>query len=81
MANTGIRKPEPVQVKGLNGKGAISLPGIPVGSAVFGVINITSGANETANFESTTSAPFQIQQTSTANLSGNEYWVFAVAAG
>jgi len=78
MAIAGIRKPEPIQIKGLNGKGAISCPSIPVGSAVFGVINVTTGTNDTANFESTISVAGQIQQTSASNLSSNEYWVFAV---
>jgi hypothetical protein len=78
MAGTGIRRPEPVQVKGLAAKGAISCPGASVGNAVFGMINVSSGANETANFESTISAAGQIQQTSSSNLSANEYWSYFV---
>jgi hypothetical protein len=81
MAGTGITKPDPIQIKGLNGKGAIPINGTPSGSAVFGVINVASGNNETANFESVTTVAGQIQQTSASNLSGNEYFLYAVRAG
>jgi hypothetical protein len=74
----GIRKPEPFQVKGLNGKGAIPIGGVLVGASVFGVINLSTGSNDNANFESTISVFGQIQQTSTANLSGNEYYIYVV---
>jgi hypothetical protein len=81
MAGTVISKPEPIQIKGLNGKGGIPINGTPAGSAVFGVINISSGNNETANFESVTTVAGQIQQTSSSNLSANEYYLYAVRAG
>jgi len=77
MAATGVRRPEPVQIKGRATAGAISCPGAGVGNAVFGAINITSGGNETANFESTVSIAGQVQQTGT-NLGSNEYWIYFV---
>jgi hypothetical protein len=81
MASCGITKPEPIQIKGLNGKGAIPINGTPVGSTIFGAINVTSGANETANFESVTTVNGQIQQISSTNLSANEYWIYAIRGG
>jgi hypothetical protein len=75
---SGCKKPEPVQVKGHNGAGAIPLPGASVGSAVFGCVNIQSAVNELTNFESTISVAGQIQQTSSSNLATNEYWVYVI---
>jgi hypothetical protein len=77
MAGTGIRRPEPVQVKGRATAGAISCPGAGIGAAVFGMVNVTSGANEIANFESSISVAGQIQQVA-SGLLGNEYWSYFV---
>jgi hypothetical protein len=65
-------------VKGRSTAGPIPLSGVIAGNAVFGCINIATGANETSTFESTITVAGQIQQTSTADKSANEYWVYTV---
>jgi hypothetical protein len=76
MAGTGIRKPEPVQIKGLAAAGQITCA-LPLGSQVFGAINISSGANESSNFETVTTVAGQLKQTG-SGLGSNEYWIYAV---
>jgi hypothetical protein len=75
---TGVKKPEPVQIKGRNGAGAIPLAGATAGSAVFGCVNIQTGANQLASFESVISISGQIQQVATSDLSGAEFWVYTI---
>jgi hypothetical protein len=76
---SGFRKPEPVQIKGRSTAGPIPLSGVIPGNSVFAAINIATGANETATFESTISVAGQIQQTSTADKSANEYWIYSLS--
>ncbi len=38
--------------------------------------NITTLGNEASSFESTVPVTGQIQQTSSSNLSGNQYWAY-----
>jgi hypothetical protein len=49
-----------------------------IGDRVLAVINIGTGANESSSFESTISAIGQIQQTSSSNLSANQYYAFTI---
>jgi hypothetical protein len=79
MALTGIRKPEPTQIRGRSTAGAIPLPGVVAGNSVFAAINVSTGANQLASFESTISVAGQIQQTSTSDLSGSEFWIYATS--
>lgn len=55
-------------VTGHNGAGSVTLTGAPIGSAVVSVVNLTTPANVSTDFETTLSVAGQIQQTST-NLS------------
>ncbi len=54
------------------------LPSAQIGDRVLTAINIATGANESSSFESTISKAGQIQQTSTSNLSANQYWAFTI---
>jgi hypothetical protein len=72
---SALTRKEPSQVKGRSTAGGIPCS-VRAGETVFGMMNITFGGNELANFESTISVNGQIQQTSTSNLSGNEYLVY-----
>jgi hypothetical protein len=61
-----------------NGAGACVLPSAQVGDRVLAVINIGTGVNESSSFETVISKAGQIQQSSTANLSANQYYAFTV---
>jgi hypothetical protein len=75
MAISALRQPPQVtQFAGRNGVGACILPGAFASATVVAVVNNGSAANESSNFEKTLSVAGQIQQTSTANLSTNEYF-------
>jgi hypothetical protein len=58
--------------------GARVLPSAQIGDRVLAVINIGTGANESSSFETTISKAGQIQQSSTANLSNQQYWCFSI---
>jgi hypothetical protein len=62
----------------INGTGACILPSAQIGDRVVGIINITTGGNESSSFESTITKAGQIQQSSSSNLSGNQYWAFTI---
>jgi hypothetical protein len=76
MAITGFSRAGHTQFNGGSGAGACILPGAQVGDIVVGVINVTTRGNESSSFESTVSKAGQIQQTSSGNLSGNQYYAF-----
>lgn len=57
----------------LNGTGGIPLGGVKKGDIVENVRIITTTASAAASFETTISVNGEIQQTSSANLSANEY--------
>jgi hypothetical protein len=61
-----------------NSAGACVLPSAQIGDRVLAVINIGTGANESTSFESTISKAGQIQQTTSSNLSANQYWAFTI---
>jgi len=73
-----VTRPGHVMFTASNGAGACILPSAQVGDRVLGVINISTGANESSSFETVISKAGQIQQTSTSNLAGNQYWGFTV---
>ena len=79
MAISGFKKPEPTQIRGRSTAGPIPLSGVIAGNSVFAAINIGTGANQLASFESTISVSGQIQQTSTSDLSGSEFWIYATS--
>jgi hypothetical protein len=58
---------------GLNGAGAVTVTGAKVGDLVLAVINLTTPGQAASSFESTVSVAGQVQQSSTSNLSGNNY--------
>jgi len=73
-----ITRPGHTMFNANNGVGACVLPSAQVGDRVLAVINIGTGANESSSFEIVISKAQQIQQTSTANLSANQYYAFTV---
>jgi hypothetical protein len=75
MPNAIGRPREPSVVKGRNDAGAIPCSNARTGNSVFGCINMSAGSNDASNFESTISVDGQIRQTSSADLSGNEYLI------
>jgi hypothetical protein len=78
MATTGFSRPRHVLFSANNGAGACILPSAQVGDRVVGIINITTGGNESSSFESTITKAGQIQQSSGSNLSSNQYWAFTI---
>jgi hypothetical protein len=79
MAQIGSRgQPQHALIKGLNGKGAIPLPGVIVGDRVIDMRNVATTGSEASSFESTISVAGQLQQTSATNLSANEYWAITI---
>ena len=78
MASNGSsRAPLPVvAVTGLNGTGAIILTEAKKGDSVYAMQNISTLGNEASSFETTVTVNGQIQQTSSSNLSANQYWAF-----
>jgi hypothetical protein len=75
MAISALRQPPQVtQLTGRQGAGACILPGAFAAATVVAVVNNGTGGIESSSFEKTLSQTGQIQQTSTANLSANEYW-------
>jgi hypothetical protein len=78
MPNTGFSRAGHTEFIGSNGAGACSLPSAQVGDTVVGIINVTTRGNESSSFETTISKAGQIQQTGSANLSGNQYYAFCV---
>jgi hypothetical protein len=78
MANTGFSRAGHTEFLGSNGAGACILPSAQVGDTVGAVINITTRNSEANSFETTISKAGQIQQTSSANLSANQYYAFTV---
>ena len=78
--NGSSRNPLPVtQVQGLNGIGACIVPDVKKSDIVVGMYNIATLNSESSNFETTVSVSGQIQQTTSNNLSGNQYWAFVMA--
>jgi hypothetical protein len=73
-----VTRPGHVMFNASNGVGPCILPSSQIGDRVLAVINIGTGANESASFESTISKAGQIQQTSASNLSGNQYYGFTI---
>jgi hypothetical protein len=79
MVQLGSRgQPQHALVKGLNGKGAIPLPGVQVGDRVIDMRNAATTGSESSSFESSISVAGQVQQTSASNLSANEYWAITI---
>jgi hypothetical protein len=76
--SSGLSRPAHILFNASNGAGACILPSSQIGDRVLAVINIATGANESASFESTVSRSGQLQQTSASNLAGNQYWCFSV---
>jgi hypothetical protein len=74
---SAITKKEPMQLKGINGKGGIPCSNVRVGETVFGALNLNAGTNDTANFESTISVAGQIQQLSASDLRSTEYLIYS----
>ena len=66
---------KPLFAHGRNGSGPISLPGAIAGQPVLSVIDLTNGAagGNSGNFETTISVNNQIQQLSSADLSGSSF--------
>lgn len=78
--NASSRNPVPVTlVQGLNGTGSCIVGDAKKGDIVVGMYNISTLGSESGNFESTVSVQGQIQQTSSSNLSGNQYWAYICA--
>jgi hypothetical protein len=61
---------------GANGVGACSVMFAVRGDIVVGVYNIATGASASSSFESTVTVTGQVQQSSSANNSANEYDFF-----
>jgi hypothetical protein len=78
MVAAVVSRPGHVLFSASNGAGACVLPSAQIGDRVLAVINIGTGANESSSFETVISKAAQIQQTSTANLSANQYWAFTI---
>jgi hypothetical protein len=78
MATNGSsRAPLPVAlVQGLNGTGGCILTEVKVNDKVLGMQNIQTLGMESTSFETTVTVAGQIQQTSSSNLSGNQYWAY-----
>jgi hypothetical protein len=70
----GMRdRPFCVTAFALNGAGGIPLGRVLKGDIVENVRNITTSASAAASFETTVTISGEVQQTSAANLSANEY--------
>jgi hypothetical protein len=70
----GMRRPPfVVTAFGLNGSGGVPIGGVNVGDIVENVRLITTTASASGSFETTVSVANEIKQTSSANLSANEY--------
>jgi len=76
--SSGLSRPAHVLFNAVNGAGSCVLPSAQVNDRVLAVINVQTGANESSSFESTISKAGQIQQSSTSNLSANQYWAFTI---
>jgi hypothetical protein len=75
MVVSALRQsPQSTLFSGINGKGACILPGGFGGGTVLAVVNNATTGNESGSFEKTLTKDGQIQQTSSSNLSQNEYW-------
>jgi hypothetical protein len=79
MAIIGSRgQPQVVLIKGRTGAGAIPLSGVLVGDRVVDMRNVASTNSEATSFESTISIAGQIRQSSSSDLSANEYWTITL---
>ncbi len=78
MPGAGFSRAAHTEFYASNGAGACVLPSAQVGDTVVGVINIATRGNESSSFETTISKAGQIQQTSSSNLSANQYLAFTV---
>ena len=76
--SAAVSRPAHTMFNASNGAGACVLPSAQIGDRVLAAINIATGANESSSFESTISKAGQLQQSSTSNLSGNQYWAFTI---
>jgi hypothetical protein len=76
--SAAVSRPAHTMFTASNGAGACVLPSVQIGDRVLGVINIQTGGNESSSFESTISKAGQIQQASSSNLSGNQYYAFTI---
>jgi hypothetical protein len=76
MAANGVTRASHVQFNGLAAAGSCVLPSSQPGDRVVGVVNLTTGNNESSSFETSISKAGQIQQTSAANIVNNSYWAF-----
>ncbi len=72
------RSPQVVRQYANNGAGACIVPGVAVGDVVAAVYNIKTIGSESSSFESKVTIANQVQQTSSSNLSQNEYWFICV---
>jgi hypothetical protein len=66
---------------GKNLAGACTLTGAKVGDVVAGVVCITDGDDQAANFETTITVADEIQQSAASNLSTKKYTVLLVKKG
>jgi hypothetical protein len=73
-----VTRPGHVMFNASNGVGPCILPSAQIGDRVLAVINIGTGNNESASFETSISKAGQIQQTSAGNLSANQYYCFTI---
>jgi hypothetical protein len=78
MGISAVSRPAHTMFTAAASAGACVLPSAMVGDRVLAVINIGTGANESPSFETTISKANQIQQTSSSNLSANQYWAFTI---
>lgn len=66
---------------GKNGAGACTLTGAKVGDVVAGVVCITDGDDQAANFETAITVADEIQQSSAGNLGAKKYSVLLLKKG
>ncbi len=76
-----MRSPQVLRGFANNGVGACIAPGVSVGDTVLGVYNISTLASAGSSFQTTVTVANQVQQSSSSNLSGNEYWFITVPGG
>ncbi len=76
-----MRSPQVLRGFGNNGVGACIVPGVSVGDTVLGVYNISTLASASSSFQSTVTVQFQVQQSSSTNLSTAEFWFITVPGG
>ena len=70
----GMRRPSfVVTAAGLNGTGGVPIGGVLKGDIIENVRNIVTGASAASSFETTATVNGEIQQSSSSNLSGNEF--------